>query len=1082
MKKWLLYISVCVVSMVWTACSDENIAAGAGNGQKVELQLFLSLPGEDSGGSSRVGGTYQDGGLDHKTDLQRYIADDDVYVLVFGKDDHKLIDIPDLEVSGEQGSPYRILTGKLQRSEEEITLCVLVNLAQNTCLGKDSPSDVKSALKDKIGQTETEIYNVLTFDYPENDVWKLTETGRFLPMSGIVEGTFIPNADIYADCSLYRSVAKIGVTSKTEDFILKEVYVYYSNEQGKVVSGQKPEADVNVQYTQPDVPATNKQRDKTKPLKYEAESEGALNQIYVPESNNKAPGSGKKEMKIVVGGIYNGEGLVENNETAISYYRIDLEDNQSSPYDIIRNHSYLFNITAVSNPGTPDPDPDKAVAALTVEVETYTNVPMKGINSQYTLTVDNSVFSFPGLTAGALDLNITTDGTTWELVEPGKEDNGGWFVVKDETPENNGHQGSGGKVTIQPEAYLASITNTNETVEPRKGYFYIKAGKIKKRITVIQDPAETANCYLITREGEYLLKTDIRGNGNTKAWKGNSAEEGYVDIDFDLGAKIEGIDEVKIIWETSKGLVTIDDNQIIDPVSGCIPYQVHDVQDQWGESVFAPGHGGNALIGGFRSSDQKLLWSWHIWIVGDYKDGVLIEEWVTGRNFMDRYLGAYSNQPGTRSLGLLYQWGRKDPFIGANREHCERNYLEVPKAKTENYTVYGVEYGWKDWDTADETVENSIERPTTLLKKGFLSENNKTLDQDVVSALWGTKSSSIDVDDNGVKTMWDPCPPGYRVPSVHSWIFVYPANMTITSYNKNYRQNCRYVPYRGNDKWPNLDNHGTENFVSNAPFYGFWLDYTTNQSAKEIPVIEHGKPNAGFLDGTQTTPMTWLPLAGIYNGTIKTFGRCGFFEGGKLPASSLHMSSVIWLNAPSLYNSKRPAGVYLHGTEGAYAPKNAAGGWLTWTNTGTDKDGSWNGEIYSWADRLPSYKDGGRHIHRLNEEGVALLAYPNYAGSIRAVVDKFKIDVTQNVIDKRDITLQSGNNYTMQVEVSSVESWQVVNPGAKWIHVTPDRGKEGKTDITITCDHDQAFSQSTANIVIQFSRGGQQIIKVTRLP
>lgn len=1061
MKKWLLYISVCVASMVWTACSDENIATGADGGQKVELQLFLSLPGEDSGGSSRVGGTYQDGRLDHETDLQRYIADNDVYVLVFGKDDHKLIDIPELEVSGEQGSPYRILTGKLQRSEEEITLCVLVNLAQNTCLGKTSPSEVKNVLKDKIGQTETEIYNVLTFDYPKDDVWKLTETGRFLPMSGIVEGTFIPNADIYADCSLYRSVAKIGVTSKTEDFILKEVYVYYSNEQGKVVSGQKPEADVNVQYTQPDVPAANTQRDKNHPLIYKTESGGLLNQIYVPESNNKAPGSGKKEMKIVVGGIYSGEGLVENNGTAISYYRIDLEDNQSSPYDIIRNHSYLFNITAVSNPGTPDPDPDKAVAALTVEVETYTNVLMKGINSQYTLTVDNSVFSFPGLTAGALDLNITTDGTTWELVEPGEEDNGSWFVVKDETPENNGHQGSGGKVTIQPEAYLASITNTNETVEPRKGYFYIKAGKIKKRITVIQDPAETANCYLITREGEYLLKTDIRGNGNTKAWKGNSAEEGYVDIDFDLGAKIEGIDEVKIIWETSEGLVTIDDNQIIDPVSGCIPYQVHNVKDQWGESVFAPGHGGNALIGGFRSSDHKLLWSWHIWVVGDYKDGVLIEEWVTGRNFMDRYLGAYSNQPGTRSLGLLYQWGRKDPFIGANRENCERNYLEVPKAKTENYTVYGVEYGWKDWDTADETVQNSIERPTTLLKKGFLSENNKaTLNQDAVSALWGTKSSSIDVDDNGVKTMWDPCPPGYRVPSVHSWIFndVYNGKK-YSSYDNNYGMNNRYVPYRGNDGWPNK--YGTtapgssEDFVSNAPAYGFWVNYQHVRSPEEIPVNQYGAENEGFLSNTYSVRVTWLPLAGVYDGTINKFGACGANDNGT-PASSLHTSSIIWLNAPSFANKSRPAGVFLHGTEGYYDSK-------------AGKD-------------VVIYQHCGRHIHKLNETNNNLLAHPNYAGSIRAVVDKFKIDVTQNVIDKTDITLQSSNDYAMEVKVSSVESWQVVNPGAKWIHVTPDRGKEGETKIKITCEHDQAFSQSTANIVIQFSRGGQQIIKVTRLP
>jgi hypothetical protein len=73
-----------------------------------------------------------------------------------------------------------------------------------------------------------------------------------------------------------------------------------------------------------------------------------------------------------------------------------------------------------------------------------------------------------------------------------------------------------------------------------------------------------------------------------------------------------------------------------------------------------PGAGtGNAVIAIKNTSDQ-ILWSWHAWVCSD-------KPVVSGtKGFMDRNLGATTKTPGLPStLGLHYEWGRKDPFPGS---------------------------------------------------------------------------------------------------------------------------------------------------------------------------------------------------------------------------------------------------------------------------------------------------------------------------------------------------------------------------------------------------------------------------------
>lgn len=1058
------------------SCTDESMV-NDDSFDKVVVRMTLSVPGADS----RVGGDYQLGGtkadsLDANILQQRYI--DDVYILLFeNKQDGTLIDFTKATLNGDQGDVTRTIEGQFSQRNSSINIVVLANLKQNGLVVD---------FTNYKGKTEQEIYEALVYEYPKAG-WKLDKNARFLPMWGKQTNITLSQREINInEFDLYRGVAKMGVqvaTTAQEKFTLKEVYVYNVNSKGYCAAPTKrPDVgdtnnNKNDQFEEPEIPAVDGTPcvQLSAPLEYKNITNNAIhNQIYLSESNNKNPGTDRQPLVVVVGGIYNGDGLVENNGSNLTYYRIDMKDDKEAttdgvlaPFDIIRNHSYIFNITAVNNPGTPTPEEalDEAVVGLTVEVKDYTEVPMQGITPQYTLTVDNSTFGFEGLTITPGLLEVKTDGTSWELEKP-EDGNNTWFELTEKNKTENS-----GQVSILPSPNTDKVDGKYVS---RTGYFYVIAGKIKKRITVIQEPCETANCYIVRVPGDYLLKTDIKGNGNGQAWDDNT---GTNLVNICIGTIGLKVDKVAILWETAEGLVTIKTDT--PDKNGLITYQVHDQTDQWKESVFAPGHGGNALIGGFKnngtpeSPKYELVWSWHIWVVGDFKNGIKTEQWITGYDFMDRYLGAYSNEPGDRSLGLLYQWGRKDPFIGAANVSLVRNHSDIVKANTKNYEVHGVKYDWADWTNGTaENVQNSILNPTKILKSGFLSSGTGIKEFNP-QALWGTTSSSIETKENGVKTLYDPCPPGYRVPSVHSWIFsttekyyygYYSKQLNL--YENNYYYNSRFVPYHGKDGWDTgkfnpatgiweggIEDFGEEDFTSNSDYYGFWIEYGVNRSAKAIDVIKYndGSSDEGTLTNqSDKSRMTWLPLGGVYSGTITKFATIDSRNGNGF--SSLQVNSIVWLNAPSHKNTNRPAGVFLHGTEG-------------YRNNSKDYNGNNTGN--------------GRHLHRLDEGGSTLLALPQYAGSVRCIRDKDAIKSSENVINKSNLTWNTANGYQTEIELDAVESWQVSNPGAKWIAISPDRGSAGQ-DQKITITSTDKTQKGTATIIIRFARGSEKTITVTQ--
>lgn len=93
------------------------------------------------------------------------------------------------------------------------------------------------------------------------------------------------------------------------------------------------------------------------------------------------------------------------------------------------------------------------------------------------------------------------------------------------------------------------------------------------------------------------------------------------------------------------------------------------------------------------------------------------------------------------SLGLMYQWGRKDPIIGAYQILNEKDIARS----------YGREWTYVKSDASIGTIGYTVQNPTTFITKS--SGSNDWLYGTHDSTRWGSE-----------KTIYDPCPPGWRVP------------------------------------------------------------------------------------------------------------------------------------------------------------------------------------------------------------------------------------------------------------------------------------------------------------------------------
>ena len=210
--------------------------------------------------------------------------------------------------------------------------------------------------------------------------------------------------------------------------------------------------------------------------------------------------------------------------------------------------------------------------------------------------------------------------------------------------------------------------------------------------------AGTANCYLISEVGNYKFKAV---QGNTDGTVGN-------------------VKSVDVLWESFGTDVAPNVGDLIASASYKDGYIRFGTPETFSD--------GNAVIAA-KNSKGTILWSWHIWCAKEgFKEQVYYNDAGT---MMDRNLGATSATPGDAGcLGLMYQWGRKDPFLGSSS-------ISSSKQTASTGT----------WAISSSSISHTMaeENPMT-----FYTGSSNCLP----NGSWDSK-----------KTAYDPCPAGWRVPA-----------------------------------------------------------------------------------------------------------------------------------------------------------------------------------------------------------------------------------------------------------------------------------------------------------------------------
>ncbi len=247
----------------------------------------------------------------------------------------------------------------------------------------------------------------------------------------------------------------------------------------------------------------------------------------------------------------------------------------------------------------------------------------------------------------------------------------------------------------------------------------VDLGDITEDVDVYDDPFSddildldkegNANCYIITAPGAYKFK----------AVKGNSI------VSF-----LENASDAKIVWESWNNAEEVEAHSVVTSVSFAEDYMILHTPE-----TLRPG---NALIAA-TDDEGNILWSWHIWVP---RTAITTDSYgdIWGSPAMSRDLGALidvvkGEETSSEAYGLSYQWGNKNPYPAPSAFKASSPAKVAGQASS-------VAAGRI-------TLEEAIADPTLL---GHQDNGDWISVPD--NTLWT----------NEEKTIYDPCPPRYRVP------------------------------------------------------------------------------------------------------------------------------------------------------------------------------------------------------------------------------------------------------------------------------------------------------------------------------
>ena len=385
--------------------------------------------------------------------------------------------------------------------------------------------------------------------------------------------------------------------------------------------------------------------------------------------------------------------------------------------------------------------------------------------SQFTLSASEQAVEFI-----AVPVDGASEALTIEMVVDGQT-----LVV--EAPATDYPQAAIAEygVTVNGTGLALTQVTVAPWTETSKGNLGISEVKPAQEIDLTKATnGETANCWIISEGGATYSFPTV---------KGNSSES------------VGTVASAKVVWESYGTTETINVGDLVSEA----------VYEDGKIKVTTTGKNGNALVAACDASGN-ILWSWHLWITDDtiqehtYANGAGVA--------MDRNLGALSATPGdVGALGLLYQWGRKDPFLASASISADTEPVVAG-------TAINAASGY--------SLALSIANPTNFYSFGkgtFPSDDS-----------WGD-----------TKTIYDPCPVGWKVPGKDFWINALPEEPEENEYWDNTNKGMLLpASISGAESWypaAGYREHDTEIFET-SDFGSYW---TSTFEVDEDP--DYGDPD-----------------------------------------------------------------------------------------------------------------------------------------------------------------------------------------------------------------------------------------------
>lgn len=279
----------------------------------------------------------------------------------------------------------------------------------------------------------------------------------------------------------------------------------------------------------------------------------------------------------------------------------------------------------------------------------------------------------------------------------------------------------------------------------------------------------TANTYVVRNPGHYVIPL-IYGNAiknnqiNDRAYTNNGSQYSadfvnylgnqivspYIETDTGVNAST-----AELVWQTSKDMIT---NVSILQGADCnyLRFTVNNIPSVNGDAVLA-----------IKDENGNIMWSWMIWAVSeDIKTATIVNNTGVEYIMMTAGLGAIFDLNKTNYVVPHFQWGRKDPMCPPASYNSTSNMV-LYDINGDVYNGFGI-LGVADDSLNEKTVKNSIRYPNLFFTEYDSTKYNwNNLDWFVNfwNANMVVSSSIADDQDIAIKTIYDPCPRGFMIPS-----------------------------------------------------------------------------------------------------------------------------------------------------------------------------------------------------------------------------------------------------------------------------------------------------------------------------